>query len=304
MFEFSQLFSSATLHTLIQPFSFDFMLQAFAVVLVISLPMAVLSCYIVLKGWALMGDAIAHAVLPGIVLAYLLAIPLSIGAFAAGLCCAVTTGFIKENSRLREDTVMGIVFSGMFAIGVILFHQANTELHLTHLLLGDVLGIERSDVIETTVLAVFVLAVLIIRGRDLMLLIFDPQQAKITGINVRFWHYGIQVLLALTIVAALHAVGMILSVALLIIPGACSLLVTKQFSKMIIISSIIAMVCSFLGVYLSFYIDSAPAATIVLLMATLFCTLFSFNIYVDKKLVSARMSKDQLSDDPAHAIKH
>ena len=137
-----------------------------------------------------------------------------------------------------------------------------------------------------------------------MLLIFDPQQAKITGINVRFWHYGIQVLLALTIVAALHAVGMILSVALLIIPGACSLLVTKQFSKMIIISSIIAMVCSFLGVYLSFYIDSAPAATIVLLMATLFCTLFSFNIYVDKKLVSARMSKDQLSDDPTHAIKH
>ena len=109
MFYLSQLISSDTVHALILPFSFDFMLQAFIVVLVISLPMAVLSCYIVLKGWSLMGDAIAHAVLPGIVLAYLLAIPLSIGAFAAGLCCAITTGFIKENSRLREDTIMGIV---------------------------------------------------------------------------------------------------------------------------------------------------------------------------------------------------
>ena len=296
MFDLSQLFSNDTVHALILPFSFDFMLQAFIVVLVISLPMAVLSCYIVLKGWSLMGDAIAHAVLPGIVLAYLLAIPLSIGAFAAGLCCAITTGFIKENSRLREDTVMGIVFSGMFAIGIILFHQANTELHLTHLLLGDVLGIQASDVIETTLLAVLVLAILIIRGRDLMLLIFDPQQAKITGINVQFWHYGIQILLALTIVAALHAVGMILSVALLIIPGACALIVTKQFSRMIMVSSIIAIGCSFFGVYLSFYIDSAPAATIVLLMALLCCSLFCFKLYADKKSVRNEIAQPHRLD--------
>jgi len=301
VFDLNLLLSSITIDSLIQPFSFDFMLQAFAVVLVISLPMALLSCYIVLKGWSLMGDAIAHAVLPGIVLAYMLAIPLSIGAFAAGLCCAMTTGFIKENSRLREDTIMGIVFSGMFAIGIILFHQSNTDLHLTHLLLGDVLGIKTEDLIETGLLSIFVLAILLVRGRDLMLFIFDPQQAQVTGISVKFWHYGIQILLALTIVAALQAVGMILSVALLIIPGACALLVTKQFSKMKIIASAIAMSCSFFGVYLSFYLDSAPAATIVLLMAAVFCVLFSFKLYAERQLVRRKIKKKHSVEELPYA---
>ena len=123
-----------------------------------------------------------------------------------------------------------------------------------------------------------------------MLLIFDPQQAKMTGINVQFWHYGFQILLALTIVAALHAVGMILSVALLIIPGASALLVTKQFSRMIILSSMIATGCSFFGVYLSFYLDSSPAATIVLLMALICCSLFCFKLYADKKLVRSELA--------------
>jgi len=253
--------------------------------------MAILSCYIVLKGWSLMGDAIAHAVLPGVVIAHLLALPLAIGAFIAGLCCALTTGYIKENCRIREDTVMGIVFSGMFAVGLILFQQANSELHLTHLLLGDVLGISNSSMIETGIISVFVLLILLIRGRDLMLLIFDPQQAQVLGINVSFWHYGIQVLLALSIVAALQAVGMILSISLLITPGACALLISKRFGDMVIVSLCVAISCSVLGIYTSFYIDSAPAATIVLYMAVVFCSIFCYKIYADRQIIQKHQKK-------------
>jgi len=291
------------LDTLMLPFQFSFMNKAFIIVTLTSIPMAILSCYIVLKGWSLMGDAIAHAVLPGIVIAHLLAIPLAIGAFIAGLCCALTTGYIKENCRIREDTVMGIVFSGMFAVGIILFHQANSELHLTHVLLGDVLGISVSSVIETGMISVFVLLILLIRGRDLMLLIFDPQQAQVLGINVRFWHYGIQVLLALSIVAALQAVGMILSISLLITPGACALLVSKRFGDMVVVSLCVAISCSLLGVYTSFYLDSTPAATIVLLMAVVFCGIFCHKIYADRQAVKNQQEKtlDILSASPQNS---
>jgi len=290
--------------TLLMPFQFGFMQQAFLVVFVVSLPMAILSCYIVLKGWSLMGDAIAHAVLPGVVVAYLLAIPLSIGAFSAGLCCALTTGYIKENSRLKEDTIMGIVFSAMFAVGIILFHKADTDLHLTHLLLGDVLGISRISIIESAIIGLFVLLVMLIRGRDLMLLIFDPQQAQIMGISTKFWHYAIQILLALTIVAALQAVGMILSIALLIAPGACALLVTKQFSRLLKVALAIASSCSVSGVYLSFYLDSAPAATIVLLMALVFIILFCTELYKENLLRSRTAQTEAFIGEKALSSKH
>lgn len=284
------------LQSLLLPFTLPFMQQAFFIALVVCVPMAILSCYIVLKGWSLMGDAIAHAVLPGVVIAYLLALSLAVGAFFAGLSCAVATQFIKENSRLREDTVMGIVFSGMFAVGIIMFHKVESDLHLTHLLLGDVLGISIQNMIESSLIASIVLLVIIIKGRDLMLLIFDPQQAQAMGLSVKFWHYGFQMLLALTIVAALQAVGMILSVALLIAPGACALLLTKRFSHMIVIALAIALSCSFIGVYSSFYLDSAPAATIVLLMAMVFFSAFSRKVYKDKQLVKARRKVAQKVD--------
>jgi manganese/iron transport system permease protein len=276
---------SEVLEWLLLPFEFGFMQLAFLSVTLISLPMAILSCYIVLKGWSLMGDAIAHAVLPGVVLAYILAIPLSIGAFFAGLCCAITTRFVKQHSKLREDTIMGIVFSGMFAVGIIMFHKAQTDLHLTHLLFGDVLGISLESAIETGVITLVILTVFIIKGRDLQLLIFDQQQAQVTGISVRFWHYVIQVLLALSVVAALQAVGMILSIALLIAPGACAVLITKRFRQMIKVAIAVALGSSLLGTYCSFYLDSAPAATIVLFMSVTFIVLFSYKQWYYRTLM-------------------
>ena len=264
-----------SIDVLLTPFEFAFMQRAFAISLMIALPMAVLSCYIVLKGWSLMGDAIAHAVLPGIVLAYLLALPLAVGAFIAGISCAGATSYIKNNTKLREDTVMGIVFSTLFALGLVLFHAVDTELHLTHLLLGDLLGGSERGLWYTAALCSGVMSVLLLRQGDLLLLVFDPIQAQICGLNLTYWRYVFQALLALTIVAALQSVGMILAVAMLITPGACALLISKQFKTVVRLAVVIAMSCSFLGVYASFFLDAAPAPTIVMFMTLVFVILFA-----------------------------
>jgi manganese/iron transport system permease protein len=262
------------LEILTQPFQFAFMQQAFAMALLIAIPAALLSCFLVLKGWALMGDAISHAVLPGIVLAYIAGLPLAVGAFIAGMGCALGTGFLKENSRLREDTVMGVVFSGMFGLGLVMYTSIQTDVHLDHILFGDILGVTWRDVIETGVIGLFVTTILLVKNRDFLLHAFDEQQARATGLPVRLLHYGLLMLLSLTIVAALKAVGIILAIALLITPGAIAFLLTKRFSHMLVLSAMIAVGSAFVGIYISFFIDSAPAPTIVLAMAIIFVIAF------------------------------
>jgi manganese/iron transport system permease protein len=262
------------IETLLLPFSFPFMQQAFIVSLLVALPMGLLSPFLVLKGWSLMGDAVSHAVLPGVVLAYVVGLPIGIGAFAAGMFCAVGTGYLKENSRIKEDTVMGVVFSGMFGLGLVLYSMIETELHLDHILFGDMLGVGWADIAEAGAIAAVVSAALLVRGRDLMLHAFDPQHARAIGLSVRLLHYGLLVLLSLSIVGALKSVGIILAIALLIAPGAIGFLVARRFGVMLAVSVAVAVVASFLGVYLSFFLDSAPAPTIVLLMSGTFVVAF------------------------------
>lgn len=265
---------SAVFDYLLQPFAFPFMQQAFLIAVLIAVPAALLSCLLVLKGWALMGDAIAHAVLPGIVLAYLVNIPLILGAFGAGMVCALGTGYLKENSRLREDTLMGVVFSGMFGLGIVLYTSIQTEVHLDHILFGDILGLSWSDVWQTGALALVVTLILVVKRHDFLLHAFDEQHARATGLPVQLLHYGLLALLSLTIVAALEAVGIILSIALLISPGATAFLLTRRFDTMLATALLIAVSAAFFGVYLSFLIDSAPAPTIVLIMAIWFVLVF------------------------------
>ena len=231
----------------------------------------------VLKGWSLMGDAISHAVLPGIVLAYIAGLPLALGAFAAGMTCAVATGYIKEHSRIKEDTVMGVVFSGMFGLGIVLYTRIETDVHLDHILFGDILGIGWGDVLETGIIAAVVTTAALLRGRDLLLFVFDPQQAGAIGLRTRVLHYGLLAILSLTVVAALKAVGIILAIAMMVAPGAVAFLLTRRFEHMVAAAILIAVVCSFLGVYLSFFIDSAPAPTIVLLMTLAFILAYFFS---------------------------
>ncbi|MBV2143089.1 metal ABC transporter permease [Falsochrobactrum sp. TDYN1] len=255
---------------LLMPFQFEFMRYAFVISVLIAIPTALLSCFLVLKGWSLMGDAISHAVLPGVVVAYIIGIPFGIGAFAAGMICALATGFLKENSRIKQDTVMGVVFSGMFGLGLVLYVSVRSSIHLDHILFGDMLGITTGDLIETAIIAALTAGILVIKWRDFLLHAFDPTQARAVGLPVRLLHYGLLCLISLTIVGVLKAVGIILAISMLIAPGAIAYLLTRKFSMMMVLSVIIAVFSSFMGVYLSFFIDSAPAPTIVLLMTAFF----------------------------------
>ncbi|MDI9803915.1 iron/manganese ABC transporter permease subunit SitD [Citrobacter koseri] len=264
------------LTALLEPFQFDFMLNALMVSAIVAIPCALLSVFLVLKGWALMGDAMSHAVFPGIVLAYIAGIPLAIGAFIAGLFCAVATGYLDDNSRIKRDTIMGIVFSGMFGAGLVLYVSIQSEVHLDHILFGDMLGVSISDILQTALIALGIALIIGLKWKDFLLHAFDPHQAKASGLNTALLHYGLLCMIALTIVATLKSVGIILSISLLIAPGAIAILLTRRFARALMLAVTLSVVTSFLGVYLSFFLDSAPAPTIVVLFTVIFIVAFIY----------------------------
>ncbi len=274
---------------IVLPLSYPFMQRALIVSVMVGAVCAVLSCYLVLRGWSLMGDAISHAVLPGIVVAHALALPLAVGAFAAGLSCALLTGYLKESSRVKEDTVMGIVFSGMFGFGLVLFTKVDTDQHLNHILFGNVLGVTVRDLVETAIVAGGTLVVVLVKRRDLLLYCFDPNHARAIGLPVRLLHYGLLVLLSLTIVGSLKAVGIILVVAMLVAPGATAYLLTDSFERMLAIATVAAVGSSAVGTLVSFHLDGATGACIVLVQAFLFVLAFLFA--PKRGLLSARMQR-------------
>lgn len=260
--------------TLLLPFQFGFMQQAFLITTMLAVPASLLSCFLVLKGWSLMGDAVSHAVLPGIVLAYMVGLPLLVGAFVAGMACSLATGYIDQHSRVKQDTVMGVVFSGMFALGIVLYASITTSLHLDHILFGNMLGVDAADLWTAGLVAALVTAGIAVFWRDLMLHAFDPAQARTIGLPTMLLHYGLLAALSLTIVATLSAVGIILAVGLLIAPGAIAFLVTRRFGTMLLLAVGITLVAGFAGIYASFWLDSAPAPTIILMLTAMFITVF------------------------------
>lgn len=274
--------------TLLSPFQFGFMLNALVMTALVAVPCALLSCFLVLKGWALMGDAMSHAVFPGVVVAWMVGLPLGVGAFAAGLFCALATGFLQDNSRIKRDTVMGIVFSGMFGAGLVLYVYLKPDIHLDHILFGDLLGVGQTDIILTGTIALLTAGVIALKWRDFLLHAFDPAQAQASGLNVRLLHYGLLCMVSLTIVAALKAVGIILAISLLIAPGAIASLLTRTFLSMMLVALAVAISVSFIGVYLSFFIDSAPAPTIVVLSALIFMLAFIFSTRRQAKMESGQ----------------
>ena len=258
----------------LQPFQFPFMQNAFWIALIVAPPCALLSCFLVLKGWALMGDAVSHAVLPGIVLAYMAGLPLLIGAFVAGLGSALLTGWVADNSRIKRDTVMGVVFSAMFALGVVLITAFPTDIHLDHILFGNMLGVGQGDLITAAAIAVPVTLILTLKWRDLMLHAFDPAQAQVSGLPVKLLHYGLLAILALTIVATLSSVGLILAIGLLIAPGAIAFLTSRSFGAMLITATAVCLFAMLSGIWASFHLDSAPAPTVILILTALFLLAF------------------------------
>ncbi len=259
-----------------EPLHYEFMRDALLVGTLVAAMCAVLSCFLILKGWSLMGDAISHAVLPGIVLAYIAGLPLALGAFVSGLFCAMATGFIKQNSRIKEDTVMGVVFTGLFALGLVLFSRTPSDMHLDHILFGNILGVSRGQISETLLLGGLVLGVLLLKRRDLLLMCFDPGQARVLALPATFLHYLLLSLLALAIVVSLKAVGIILVVAMLVTPGSIAHLWTDRFDRMLVIAVATAVASTVLGIFISYHIDGATGACIVLVQAAIFTFSLAF----------------------------
>lgn len=256
--------------TLILPFQYEFMQNAFLIALIVSIPSALLSCFLVMKGWALMGDAVSHAVLPGIVFAYIIGAPLILGAFVAGIGCSLATGYLSNNCRVKQDSVMGIVFSGMFGLGIVLYVSVETNAHLDHILFGNILGVEQHELWTTGIISFGVSIVLILKWKDWLLHSFDPVQARTSGLNVNLLHFGMLTALSLTIIAILSAAGLILAIGLVIAPGATAFLLVRKFSMMLCLSTVICIFSMMFGTYISFFLDSAPAPTIVLVMTIIF----------------------------------
>ena len=281
------------IESLLFPFQFPFMQNAFWLALLVAPPTALLSCFLVLKGWALMGDAVSHATLPGVVLAWMLGLPLIVGAFVAGMSCALATGYLSYNSRVKQDTVMGVVFSGMFGLGIILYTSIQTNEHLDHVLFGNMLGVGPQDLWTSGLIALAVSALLVLKWKDLLLHAFDPAQAQASGLLVNWLHYGLLCALSLTIVATLSSVGLILAVALLVTPGAVAFLLVRSFGAMMVVSLIVCLFSMLAGTYASFYLDSAPAATIVLILTGIFVLAFL------RRLILARATSRRITQGRA-----
>ena len=270
------LAASTPLTWLLEPISHGFMLRALLVSALVGGVCGLLSCYMTLKGWALMGDAVSHAVMPGVVVAYALGLPFAVGAFVFGVGSVAVIGFVKQKSRVKEDTVIGLVFTGFFALGLVLISKIRSNIDLTHILFGNVLGISDSDITDTLVICAIVLAVLLVLRRDLMLFCFDPTHARSIGINTGLLHYLLLSVLSLAAVAGLQTVGIILVVAMLITPGATAYLLTDRFDRMTLLAVASSMFSSAGGVYVSYWTDSSTAGCIVLVQTFLFLLAFFF----------------------------
>lgn len=259
---------------LVGPLQFDFMRRALLVAVVAGLVGAVLSCWLTLIGWSLLGDAVSHAVLPGVVLSYLIGIPFAIGAFVFGCGAVGLIGVVRRTSRVKEDAAIGVVFSWLFAIGIVLVSVTPSQVDLMHILFGNLLGVSDSDIVQVLAMGALTLGVVWYKHRDLTLFAFDPTHAHAIGLRPRRLETLLLGLLALTVVIALQAVGVVLVVAMLIIPGATAYLLTDRFERMLLIASVASVSCTVFGTYLSFHADLSTGGSIVVSQGTVFAVTY------------------------------
>ncbi|MCW4353882.1 metal ABC transporter permease [Hoyosella sp. YIM 151337] len=267
----------SVLDLILDPLNFEFMRRAIIVATVASVVCALLSCWLVLIGWSLMGDAISHAVLPGVALAYLFGVPFAIGALVFAMGAVALIGTIRNTSRVKEDAAMGIVFTALFALGLVLISRNPAQVDLMHILFGNLLGIPSADLWQVVILGAVTVLVLIAKRRDLTLYAFDKTHAQAIGISASRLGALLLALLAVTIVVALQAVGVILVVALLITPGATAYLLTDRFSRMLVLAPSIAVTCSVIGIYASYYYDASTGGMIVLAQSAAFALAYLFS---------------------------
>lgn len=257
-------------------FAYEFFQKALLTGLVVGIVCGVIGSFIVLRGLALMGDAISHAVLPGVAISFMLGINFFIGAVVVGLLAAIGIGFINQNSNIKNDSAIGIVFSTFFAIGVLLIAKANTAMDLTEILFGNVLTVRDVDRTLTLIVAAVVIFVVVLFYKEFLMTTFDPTMAEASGMPVKTIHYGLMVLLTLVTVVSLQTVGVVLVVSLLITPAATAYLLTKRMSTMVVLSSVLGGTSAIIGLILSFNFNLSSGPTIVLVATALFLLAFIF----------------------------
>ncbi len=248
---------------LAEPWQFEFMQRALLVTTVAAVVCALLSCWLVLIGWSLLGDAVSHAVLPGVVLSYLVGLPFAVGALVFGVGAVALIGAVRDTTRVKEDAAIGIVFTSLFALGIVLVSTTPSHVDLGHILFGNVLGVPDADVVQVVVLGAVTAAALVLKRRDLTLYAFDPTHAHAVGLSPRRLEVMLLGLLALTVVVGLQAVGVVLVVAMLITPGATALLLCERMGQMLVVAPLLAAGCAVGGLYASFFLDTSSAGTVV-----------------------------------------
>lgn len=260
----------------IEPLTYGFMQRGLLVTVLAALVCALLSCWLVLMGWSLMGDGISHAVLPGVALAYILGAPFALGALLAALVAVALIGSVAARRRVREDAAIGIVFTVMFALGLVLLSAFPSQVDLHSVIFGNVLGVSWADVWQIGLLAVLVVAVLLVKRRDLVLYAFDPGYTHAIGLSPRLLSGLLLVALALTSVLALQIVGVVLVVALLVIPGATARLLTDRFTTMLLISAGVSLTAALAGFFMGYLLDVSAGGTVVLALGVLFGLAYLF----------------------------
>ena len=264
------------LNWFVEPLQSDFMSRALLVTLVAAVTCAVLSCWLVQIGWSLMGDAVSHAVLPGVAISYILGWPFAIGAFIFGAGAVALIGGVRATTKIKADAAIGVVFTALFALGLVIISVTPSQTDLNHILFGNVLGVSDADIVQVVVIGVIATSILLLKRRDLTLFAFDPSHANAIGISTRRLSVLLLGLLALTVVVALQAVGIVLVVAMLITPGATAYLMTKQFDRMIVFSVLVTSLSAVAGIYASYWLDVSTGGAVVLAQATAFALAYLF----------------------------
>jgi manganese/iron transport system permease protein len=261
---------------LLVPFGYEYMLKAMWVSALVGGVCAFLSAYLMLKGWSLMGDALAHSIVPGVAGAYILGFPFAVGAFFAGILAAMGMAFVKQRTRLREDAVIGLVFTSLFALGLLIASIRPTSVSVQTIVLGNILAISNEDIVQVAIISAVSLVILSLKWKDLMVTFFDESHARSMGLNTSALKVVFFTLLSACTVAALQTVGACLVVAMVVTPGATAYLLTDRFGRLIAIAVALGAITSFVGAYISYFLDGATGGVIVTLQTLLFLGAYLF----------------------------
>ncbi|MEN2989731.1 metal ABC transporter permease [Tistrella sp. BH-R2-4] len=264
------------LTSLLEPFTYDYMLNAMWVSALVGGVCAFLSCFLMLKGWSLIGDALSHAIVPGVAGAYMLGLPFAFGAFFSGGLAAAAMLFLNQRTRLKEDAIIGLIFSAFFGLGLFMVSISPTSVNIQTIVLGNILAITPGDTIQLAIIGIVSLVILLVKWRDLMVVFFDESHARAVGLNPTALKIMFFTLLSASTVAALQTVGAFLVICMVVTPGATAYLLTDRFPRLLTIAVAIGAIVSFTGAYASYFLDGATGGIIVCLQTLVFLTAFLF----------------------------